>query len=257
MRRPSLVAFALAGVLLLAGLAVSASAGTPVLRLRPDVKPLDTSQVTIRHSDAGNKQLWLDFITSNVGPGPLEMQPLKRECDGDPGTNTDRAAVQHVYGDTNEDGVFTPDVDEVVRNIRAGCFVYHAVHGHWHFTNYARYRLVDLASGTTVASHSKVGFCMLDSVDLDATLPGHPDSREYLGCPDLALQGISVGWGDIYSLSTPGQFIGINGVRDGTYCLVSTADPGNRILESDDTDNQTRSRVRIRGDRAHLGTEPC
>jgi hypothetical protein len=98
---------------------------------------------------------------------------------------------------------------------------------------------------------------MLDLIDVDPSLPGHPGSRIYGGCPDLATQGISVGWADVYGVDTPGQFIPIDGVPNGTYCLVSTVDPRDRVLESDETDNQTRTQVRIRGDQAALRPDPC
>jgi hypothetical protein len=213
--------------------------------------------VQIRTSATGHKQLWLVFTTENTGRGPLEVQPTKHDCDGNPATTTDRTALQHIYGDTNGDHVYTPGVDTVVRTLKVGCFEYHASHGHWHFADYARYRMETLDTGTKVAAHSKVGFCMLDSLDLDGSLAGHPDSMVYMGCPDLATQGISVGWGDIYDLTVPGQFIPIDDVPDGTYCLVATADPKDRLLESDETDNQVRSQVQLSGDSASLTGDPC
>lgn len=231
-----------------------AGALTTASRLRPDIVPLPTSQVQIRYED-GHKRLYLSFDTENAGTGPLEMEPVRDDCDDDGRTGDDRTALQNIYGDTDGSGGYTPD-DTVIRTRRAGCFVYHAIHSHWHFVDYARYRLVALG-GDRLRTHAKIGFCMLDTWSVDPSLPGHPDTRQYLGCPDMALQGISVGWADTYSVNTPGQFVNVDGLPSGTYCLVATADPGDRIAESDESDNSIRTRVRFGAHGASIRSAPC
>jgi lysyl oxidase len=233
----------------------AAGARTTATPLRPDIVPLPTSQVQIRYVH-DRKRLYLSFETENTGVGPLEMQPVRDDCDGDGSTTDDRTALQHIYGDTDGSGAYTPDSDTVVRTVVAGCFVYHAIHGHWHFQNFARYELLAL-DGDRLRTHSKVGFCMLDTASVDGSLPGHPDSPRYTGCPDLALQGISVGWADTYGVNTPGQFISVDGLRNGTYCLVGHADPTDRIVESDEADNEIRARVRFGDHRAAIRPLAC
>lgn len=223
--------------------------------LRPDIVPTPTSQVQVRFVN-GHERLYLSFETENAGSGPLEVQPVQEDCDGNSDTTDDRTAVQQIYGDTDGSGAYTPGTDTVVETDVIGCFVYHAIHGHWHFLNYARYRLLTL-DGHHLRAHSKVGFCMLDSLRVDPSLPGYSDTRSYTGCPDLGLQGISVGWADIYGMDTPGQFIPIGGVPDGTYCLVGRADPDNRILETDDANNVVRTRIRIADRRATIRSTAC
>jgi subtilase family serine protease len=66
------------------------------------------------------------------------------------------------------------------------------------------------------------------------------------------VQGISAGWGDIYSWNLPGQSINITGLANGTYRLRSTADPFNRIRETDDGNNASTIRFRLRGRRIIL-----
>jgi Lysyl oxidase len=232
-----------------------AVAGPVAPPLRPNIVPLSTEQVQIRYVDQ-RKRLYLSFETENAGTGPLEMEPVREDCDGDGGSGDDRTALQNVYGDTDGSGEYTPESDEVVKTVTAGCFVYHQSHAHWHFDNYARYQLLSL-DGDRLRSHAKVGFCMLDTTSVDPTLPGYPDSRQYLGCPDLALQGISVGWSDIYSVYTPGQFVSVEGLPAGAYCLVGTADPADRVLESDETDNVVRTRVSFGARRATVRPHPC
>jgi hypothetical protein len=236
-------------------LARAAVARATAPALRPDIVPTPTSMVTIR-LEGGHKRLYLSFETENAGAGPLEVQPLREDCDGNGDTTDDRAAVQDIYGDTDGSGGYTPGVDTVVRTRMVGCFEYDPDHGHWHFDNYARYRLLTLA-GHRLRAQSKVGFCMLDTVSVDPGLPGYSSTRRYTGCPDLALQGISVGWADVYGVTTPGQFIPIGGVPNGTYCLVGRADPENRILETDDTNNLVRTRILIDGTVATIRPKAC
>jgi hypothetical protein len=50
-------------------------------------------------------------------------------------------------------------------------------------------------------------------------------------------QGIFVGSLDIYDQGLPGMFIDLPNVCNGTYYLVSTTDPNNDFLESDETNN--------------------
>src|SRR6185369_6523342 len=80
-------------------------------------------------------------------------------------------------------------------------FVYAPCHGHYHFNNYANYRLLD-DSGQPVATGLKIGFCLLDSIRWDANAP----SRAKYNCGN---QGIQRGWGDVYDSSLDGQWIDI------------------------------------------------
>jgi hypothetical protein len=234
---------------------VPAAAGPVEPPLQPNIVPLPTEHVQIRYVHE-RKRLYLSFETENAGSGPLEMQPVREDCDGDGGSGDDRTALQNLYGDTDGSGEYTADSDEVVSTVVAGCFVFHQAHNHWHFSNYARYRLLSL-EGQPLRARAKVGFCMLDTTSVDPTLPGYPSSRQYLGCPDLGLQGISVGWADVYSVFTPGQFVNVDGLPSGAYCLVGTADPADRIVESDETDNEVRTRIRFGDRQATIRPRAC
>lgn len=108
-----------------------------------------------------------------------------------------------------------------------------------------------------------MGFCLLDSDHVsDGSLPGDPGPGGYYFqivsvCGDMEIQGISVGWADLYKSDLSGQFIGIGGVPDGDYCLVCTVDPNDRIKETDETDNEARLLIRITGDTVETGANPC
>jgi lysyl oxidase len=248
------------------GVSGPAVARTIVPKLYPDMTPLqlepnaNPADVLIDHSPTGTKLLRLAFKSENAGTGPLELQPKARDCNGNGSTRDDRTAVQNIYGDTNGNGVYdapgSADPDHVVRTRRVGCFRFDPGHGHWHFKNYAKYSLLD-ATGTKVGGRSKVGFCLIDDSRVDPSLPGSPATRVYFDCQDLAIQGSSVGWQDVYRPSTTGQSIVIQGLPDGGYCLVSKADPKDLIRETDDTNNQVRTPIDIAGDTVQITGSTC
>lgn len=61
------------------------------------------------------------------------------------------------------------------------------------------------------------------------------------------MQGISVGWADVYSQSLDGQSINITGLPNGNYWLEVSADVADAILETNETNNTTRLAITISG----------
>ena len=183
----------------------------------------------------------------NVGAGPLQLDPRKTDCNDDGDFGNDRTAIQRVYVDADADGAYEPGVDTASTTRRAGCFRFDERHRHWHFRNYARYELARASDGTVVASHGKVGFCLLDSQHVYPGMPGSPASAVYASCASGRSQGISPGWSDAYDWSLPGQFVDITSVPDGRYCFRSTADPADRIVEADEGDNAAAIGLSLRG----------
>src|SRR5438552_6058187 len=116
-------------------------------------------------------------------------------------------------------------------------FVWAPCHGHYHFNNYANYRLLD-GNGRQVAAGLKIGFCLLDSIRWDANAP----SRAKYDCGN---QGIQQGWGDVYDSTLDGQWIDITGVPDGSYTLEMQANPMGVIQESSYANNTTSLPISI------------
>lgn len=129
-----------------------------------------------------------------------------------------------------------------------GTLTYHAAHAHYHFVDFARYELRTATTGSLAALSDKVSFCMQDSAPVRSGRPLETAFAFplYFGC-DIGTQGISAGWADIYTSELAGQQILLAGVPDGVYDLVTVADPSNRILETDESDNTSVRRVRISG----------
>ena len=107
-------------------------------------------------------------------------------------------------------------------------------HNHPHYTNYARYELVD-GSGQAVVVGHKQGFCLEDT-----------------SCPNRSVftcgyQGLGPGCSDVYDTGLGCQYIDITGVPAGSYNIRVTLDPFQQITESNETNNVTTRAVTLTG----------
>ena len=129
-------------------------------------------------------------------------------------------------------------------------------HGHWHFDDFAAYRLWTpegharwaalraaeparpasalLAEHPDLREHlragHKQGFCIIDSD------PIHPFAG-YPAYSHCAHQGISAGWQDVYGPGLDGQWIDVTGLPAGAYVLEVELNPERRIEEAGYHDN--------------------
>jgi hypothetical protein len=72
------------------------------------------------------------------------------------------------------------------------------------------------------------------------------------------VQGISPGWGDLYDRDLAGQRLELPaGLPDGRFCLQMTADPFDYFRESDETNNASRTPLRIRDTVVTVGGGGC
>jgi hypothetical protein len=129
--------------------------------------------------------------------------------------------------------------DGSTTSVPMGEFHFHAPHNHYHWDGLAVYEVwsihTDGSLDEILYSSDKVGYCIRDS-DRILSDDEIPTSPVYLRCgPEL--QGISVGWADVYLHNTPGQFVDITGLPEGVYALKSTADPAGRLVEMDNENN--------------------
>lgn len=183
-------------------------------------------------SNPGRTLMRLSSTIGNRGPGPLEIW----------GGNVDEDSLsqevnQRIY-----------NLNGTLRDRLAGHFEYHSAHGHIHFEGFATYNLRTVTSGngvgSIVASGGKTSFCILNLRNYWPDLYNSAqirDGRGGGGCGTL--QGLSVGYADIYNSELPGQFIDVSGVPSGSYWLEVIADPDNHILESNEANNTTRIQI--------------
>ena len=209
----------------------------PSLQLLPDFSVLVDEDNGYLHgwsidttSQPARTLLRLSTAVANIGEGPVEIFGEEVNTDGA------QNVFQRIY-----------DSDDNFTDRLAGTFVFHSEHGHIHFDRYAEYRLravtPDHGLGDVVASGEKVSFCLLDSVAHDTALAGAPATPQYAGCGQV--QGVSVGWADVYGLHLPDQWIDITDIANGHYWLEVVVDPENRLAEADETNNVGRVLIEL------------
>lgn len=136
----------------------------------------------------------------------------------------------------------------------AGSFSFHPQHNHWHFDNFARYDVLSMtATGDAdaiVRTSGKVTFCIIDTEHVDPNLEHSAQKYVYYydACHSAGVQGLSVGWGDMYPYYLFDQHVDVSGLADGKYWLRSTADPDDLLLETNDANNAGFVKIEIKGD---------
>jgi len=113
-------------------------------------------------------------------------------------------------------------------------------HNHAHYSNYARYELLDPDSQAVVIGH-KQGFCLLDS---ECSNPRYTCGN----------QGITAGCADVYGSTLGCQYLDITGVPPGNYSLRVTVDPFVRIPELSESNNVVSTAVTIPNASGACGT---
>ena len=122
----------------------------------------------------------------------------------------------------------------------AGQCLFHLVHAHFHYKDLVSFTLYD-ANGRQVGRSLKESFCLGDDDYFGFGTSGPNGPRPYVGQPGCNVpaqlkpsvaveEGISSGWGDVYTWDTPGQFIDISSAPPGIYKLVERTNPSNSIL---------------------------
>jgi hypothetical protein len=221
-------------------LSSSVFAGSPVY---PDLVPMSTARISVDHDTGkGHYYLRFDSTTANLG-GPLEIVVPSL---------ANRQIYQKIY-DAKMGGkvVLTPKIGADI--------IFHPTHNHFHFSEFNDFSLVKRDSKGVYRETSKVGtkssFCILD---LMRVASGGPSYRTYGAC-GATKQGLSPGWADIYDASLPGQYIDLGSAMlpDGMYGIRSTADPSNKLFESNDNNNTLVSYFSVVGGRLILsGGQP-
>lgn len=121
-----------------------------------------------------------------------------------------------------------------------GMFEFASCHNHYHFRNYAVYRLIERradGSDGTVWRTAKKGFCMLDTDPNPRSTYSREQpagDRNFYACGTTTLpgfQGVSHGWADTYIFFLGGQYFVLDGgdgqapVPPGDYWIEVTVNP--------------------------------
>lgn len=194
----------------------------------PDLAPLAGKDI---HISTVNGRTVLRFTTMfwNKGGGALELF-ANPPASGD---------SEEVYLDTYQ---HIAEADGTTRDKIVGNFLWHDLHGHYHYDHFADYvlELVRPASGDLsnlgVAITNKTTFCMRDDVSIAEPVMGTRQGRTFSTCGKYR-QGVSIGWADRYGYDLPDQYIDVHDLPAGVYALSFVVDPLRRFVETSTSNN--------------------
>lgn len=155
--------------------------------------------------------------------------------------------------------------DGSTRMRSSGTAEYHHTHAHYHHVGFGTlelFRVDDLDAGeaTYVGTGPKQGYCIGQYLILDWEAFDNDPIGSISTCEtrrDTPAQGaemwLAPGWSDVYGWGLDGNYVELpEDAADGVYLLRSTTDPGNDILETDETDNTSYALMQITGDDVQL-----
>ena len=167
-----------------------------------------------------------------VGPNDCS---IAEQCVG--GTGTRRL----LRFDTATENIGTGDID-IGSYLQNQCFTFSQCHQHYHFRGVGHYTLYK-SDGTTVAALGhKQGFCLEDVQPVPGINPPPAMPATLYTCD---LQGLHVGYEDIYPANLDCQWIDITDVPAGDYVLSVVVNGDGYLPESDYTNNEARVPVTI------------
>ena len=218
----------------LATIAVALALPAPALAadLLPDLDQEIPRNLTVTTDQSGaiaRFHLGFESAVDNRGAGPLVISG-HRDSQDQPEMVADQQ-IQQSDGSTRT----APDVGRLR-------YVYSGDHDHWHYLGFDHYELRRAGNYTLVAPDQKTGFCLGDRYDTDTTSqqPGEPAQAYYTGYCGRThtellslVEGISVGYGDVYFANLEGQFVDVTGVPAGQYYLVHRVNADRKLQESD------------------------
>jgi hypothetical protein len=203
---------------------------------RPDLRSLPAFGIELN-----GKGTHLRFSANvwNGGDSPLVVDGFRRP-------DEDVMDAYQYFFDANGDQVGYEQVGEMS---------YHeANHQHWHFEDFARYRLLN-ADRSEATRSGKVSFCLANTDAVDYTVPGadwHPETTDLnTACGESSSLSIrevlSSGSGDTYAQYRAGQAFRISNLANGWYWIAVEANPDGNLLEHDQTNNISYRKVWIGG----------
>jgi hypothetical protein len=211
-----------------------------------EIVGLDNLHIT-RLNDPALRCLRFTTDIENVGAGPLTAQ-IPALAEGSSG----QTQVGYVPGECSAYQLVSRTNGSTVSRPAGPC-EFHVEHAHFHYNNLLLYGLYQAGPGATlghqVGVSQKESFCLSDddyfgfgrsSVNgprvsvgqPDCNLPREADAPQAgkSGTGTFVTEGITPGWGDVYTWDTPDQYIDVTHVPTGTYDVVEETNPSGAIL---------------------------
>jgi hypothetical protein len=221
----------------------------PSQSVLPDLVPLPSWGISLTQTKATKKHRATAAVNFGAtvwvgGNGPLDVQGFRS------GGSPVMPAYQYFWRD-----------GKVIGRVRAGTMGFDSLpgHNHWHFEQFAAYRLLNAAKTVAVRSN-KVGFCIAPTDNVDLTLPHatwQPSSIGFglgaCGSPTAlwVREMMPLGWGDTYFQSVAGQSFDVTGLPNGTYYVEVVANPEGILHETTTGDNVSLRQIILGGTPGH------
>ncbi|MEU3099252.1 lysyl oxidase family protein [Streptomyces sp. NPDC006967] len=212
---------------------------------KPDLRSLPAFGITV--SDGyeevpGKNYLAFSANVWNAGPARLVVDGFRS-----PGKEV-MDAYQYFYDADGKQVGYTP-TGGMEWDPRPG-------HEHWHFLDFASYRLLTADQKETVRS-GKEAFCLANTDAVDYTVknadwhPSNTDLSTACGSENSisVREVLDVGSGDTYTQDLPGQSFDITDLPNGTYYIQVLANPENRLKETDYSNNSALREVVLGGEK--------
>ncbi|MFC6156178.1 lysyl oxidase family protein [Kribbella jiaozuonensis] len=216
---------------------------------KPDLRAVPAWGIVAAPGDEGTPDAAKDFLQFsatvwNAGPSPLVLDGFRRQ-------GKDLMDAYQYFYDTHGKEVGYQNTGTLEWDGRPG-------HNHWHFTDFARYSLLN-SKQTEVVRSQKEAFCLAATDAIDYTVKNanwHPYNTDlHTACGDhgsLSVREVlDVGNGDTYEQSLPGQSFDITNLANGTYYVQVSANPENRLYESNTKNNVALRKVILGGTKHH------
>ncbi|MFJ8507196.1 lysyl oxidase family protein [Streptomyces avermitilis] len=219
-------------------------AGVPANVPKPDLRSLPAWGIAITDGEEGDVpgKDYLAFSANvwNAGPAPLVVDGFRS-----PGKDL-MDAYQYFYDAKGKQVGYTP-TGTMQWDPREG-------HEHWHFTDFASYRLLS-ADQTKEVRSGKEAFCLANTDAIDYTVKNanwHPNNTDLsTACGQQnsisVREVLDVGSGDTYTQYRPGQSFDITGLPNGTYYIQVIANPEKRLQETNLKNNVALRKVVLGG----------
>jgi hypothetical protein len=221
---------------------------SPPKSVLPDLLPLPSWGISIQNGKpvAGKvtqSQVAFGATVSVLGNGPLDVE----------GFNTKHSAIMPAYQ-------YFWRGSHLVGRARAGTMGFDNEHGHhhWHFEQFAQYRLLG-ANKKTVVRSQKVGFCIAPTDPVNMLVPHAAWQPTYTGfageCGSPGALWVQemmpLGWGDTYFQSVAGQTFNITHLANGTYYIEIIANPEHVLHETNLSNDISLRKIVIGGTAGH------
>jgi hypothetical protein len=208
---------------------------------RPDLRPLPAFSIYPTYDGAeGRDHVAFAATVWVAGTAPLVVDGFRRP-------DQDVMDAYQYFYDTRGNQVGYAPVGTMRWDPRDG-------HHHWHFTDFAQYRLLDADKKVAVRS-GKEAFCLANTDAIDYTLPHanwHPENTDLnTWCGNASAlavrQALDVGNGDTYHQDLPGQSFDITDLPNGTYYIEIVANPDRALHEQNTANNASHREIIIGG----------